>query len=92
MKSYIQIFAFVAPLLALAAPIPVDTQATTDADAESFFIQTDVGWFDGGDSKKREVAKEADAEAESFFIQTDVGWFDGGDSKKREAAKKPEAS
>lgn len=58
MKSYIQIFALVAPLLALAAPVPVDSQATTEADAESFFIQTDVGWFDGGDSKKREAAKK----------------------------------
>ncbi|GJC99457.1 hypothetical protein ColKHC_08283 [Colletotrichum higginsianum] len=58
MKSYIQIFALVAPLLALAAPVPVDSQATTEADAESFFIQTDVGWFDGGDSKKRDAAKK----------------------------------
>ncbi|OBR04813.1 hypothetical protein CH63R_11516 [Colletotrichum higginsianum IMI 349063] len=61
MKSYIQIFALVAPLLALAIPVPADTQATTDADAESFFIQTDVGWFDGGDSKKREAAKKPES-------------------------------
>ncbi|GJC88937.1 hypothetical protein ColLi_11775 [Colletotrichum liriopes] len=85
MKTSIYILAFVAPLLALAAPTPVDTKATPGADTESFFIQTDVGWFDGGDSKKRDVDNEEDAEAESFFIQTDVGWFDGGDSKKREA-------
>ncbi|KZL71749.1 hypothetical protein CI238_02454 [Colletotrichum incanum] len=86
MKCSVYILAYVAPLLALAAPTPADTKATPDADAESFFIQTDVGWFDGGDSKKRDVKKEDDAEAESFFIQTDVGWFDGGDSKKREEA------
>ncbi|TQN66410.1 hypothetical protein CSHISOI_09073 [Colletotrichum shisoi] len=52
MKSSIQIFALVAP---------ADTQVTTDADAESFFIQTNVGWFDGGDSKKREAAKKSEA-------------------------------
>ncbi|KAK6213810.1 hypothetical protein QIS74_09812 [Colletotrichum tabaci] len=56
--SYIQIFALVAPIIALTVPVPADTQATTDANAESFFIQTDVGWSDGGDSKKREAAKK----------------------------------
>ncbi|CCT72643.1 uncharacterized protein FFB20_01332 [Fusarium fujikuroi] len=80
-----------APLLALAAPTPANSQLAKKAEAESFFLQTDVGWFDGGDKKraiseKRSTKKRApvdvDVDAESFFLQTDVGWFDGGDKKR----------
>ncbi|QGI68282.1 hypothetical protein CEK26_012241 [Fusarium fujikuroi] len=85
------ILALSAPLLALAAPTPANSQLAKKAEAESFFLQTDVGWFDGGDKKraiseKRSTKKRApvdvDVDAESFFLQTDVGWFDGGDKKR----------
>ncbi|RBQ68650.1 hypothetical protein FVER14953_13902 [Fusarium verticillioides] len=83
------------PLLALAAPTPSNSQLSKKAEAESFVLQTDVGWFDGGDrkraisedssAKKRapaDAGTDADTDAESFFLQTDVGWFDGGDKKR----------
>ncbi|GKT40296.1 uncharacterized protein ColSpa_00477 [Colletotrichum spaethianum] len=57
-KYSIYTLALVAPLLALGAPVPEEIKATQDADAESFFLQTDFGWFDGGDSKKREASIE----------------------------------
>ncbi|KAF5571405.1 hypothetical protein FPHYL_441 [Fusarium phyllophilum] len=50
-------------------------------EAENFFLQTDVGWFDGGDKNwaisgkpSTEKRTPADADAESFVLQTDVGW------------------
>ncbi|KAI1045379.1 hypothetical protein LB505_014196 [Fusarium chuoi] len=85
-----------APLLALEAPTPANSQLSKKAAAESFFLQRDVGWFDGGDKKGASIDKiipiakrdqtekrePSDAEAERFFLQTDVGWFDGGDKKR----------
>ncbi|KAG5747434.1 hypothetical protein H9Q69_010261 [Fusarium xylarioides] len=81
------ILALGAPLLALAAPTPANNQLSKKAEAESFFLQTDVGWFDGGDQKwaisgKPSTEKRTPADAESFFIQIDVGWFDGGERKR----------
>ncbi|KAF5667113.1 hypothetical protein FHETE_5816 [Fusarium heterosporum] len=55
--KFSQIIALSAPLLVLAAPTAPSSQLTKKAEAESFFIQTDVGWFDGGD-KKRASAQE----------------------------------
>ncbi|KAF5534409.1 hypothetical protein FMEXI_11310 [Fusarium mexicanum] len=89
------ILALSAPLLALAAPTPANSQLSKKAEAESFFLQTDVGWFDGGD-KKRAISEKpstkkrapADADGESFFLQTDVGWFDGGDKKRASTDKR----
>ncbi|WZH50045.1 uncharacterized protein QYS62_011280 [Fusarium acuminatum] len=93
--KFSSILALSAPLLALAAPAPKDTQLNKKAEAESFFIQTDVGWFDGGDKKRASTDKPApekrapdDAKAEYFFIQTDVGWFDGGDKKRSSKEKR----
>ncbi|KAF5694055.1 hypothetical protein FDENT_1359 [Fusarium denticulatum] len=89
------ILALSAPLLALAAPTPANSQVSKKAEAESFFLQTDVGWFDGGDKKRAISGKPstkkrapADADAESFFLQTDVGWFDGGDKKRASISKR----
>ncbi|KAF4499586.1 hypothetical protein FAGAP_4228 [Fusarium agapanthi] len=89
------LLALSAPLLALAAPTPANSQLSKKAETESFFLQTDVGWFDGGD-KKRAISEmpstkkraPADADAESFFLQTDVGWFDGGDKKRASIDKR----
>ncbi|KAF9774743.1 hypothetical protein IL306_007215 [Fusarium sp. DS 682] len=99
--KFSHILALGAPLVALAAPTPANSQLVKKADAESFFLQTDVGWFDGGDKKRAANSAStkkrapADADAESFFLQTDVGWFDGGDKKrasvdKRDQTKKSE--
>ncbi|KAG7409994.1 hypothetical protein DER46DRAFT_614369 [Fusarium sp. MPI-SDFR-AT-0072] len=89
------VLALSAPLLALAAPTPANSQLSKKAEAESFFLQTDVGWFDGGDKKRATSEKPstkrrapADADAESFFLQTDVGWFDGGDKKRASIDKR----
>jgi hypothetical protein len=57
--KFSSILALSAPLLALAAPTPKDSQLTKKAEAESFFIQTDVGWFDGGDKKRASTDKPA---------------------------------
>ncbi|KAI1048869.1 hypothetical protein LB506_005229 [Fusarium annulatum] len=89
------ILALSAPLLALAAPTPANSQLSKKAEAESLFLQTDVGWLDGGD-KNRAVSEKpttkkrapADADAEIFFLQTDVGWFDGGDKKRASIDKR----
>ncbi|KAF4994661.1 hypothetical protein FGRMN_5658 [Fusarium graminum] len=96
--KFSQIIALCAPLIVLAAPTAPSSQLNKKAEAESFFIQTDVGWFDGGDKKRASARKNApikraekrepdDAKAESFFIQTDVGWFDGGDKKRASTEK-----
>ncbi|KAH7259343.1 uncharacterized protein BKA55DRAFT_724357 [Fusarium redolens] len=89
------VLALSAPLVALAAPTPANSQLSKKAEAESFFLQTDVGWFDGGDKKRATSEKPspkkrapADADAESFFLQTDVGWFDGGDKKRASIDKR----
>ncbi|KAI1028567.1 hypothetical protein LB503_002095 [Fusarium chuoi] len=85
------------PLLALAAPTPANSQLSKKGEAESFFLQTNVGWFDGDDTKRANSEKpstkkcapaDADADAESFFFQTDVGWFDGGDKKRASIDKR----
>jgi N6-adenosine-specific RNA methylase IME4 len=59
--KFSSILALSAPFLALAAPAPKDTQLNKKAEAESFFIQTDVGWFDGGDKKRASTDKPAPA-------------------------------
>ncbi|CAG2006545.1 unnamed protein product [Fusarium graminearum] len=84
-----------ASLLAVAAPTPPSSELTKKAEAESFFIQTDVGWFDGGDKKRAPTEKKSSVEkrepAENVFLQTDVGWFDGGDKKRATTDDKSEA-
>ncbi|KYG13632.1 hypothetical protein FVEG_13902 [Fusarium verticillioides 7600] len=54
------ILVLTAPLLALAAPTPSNSQLSKKAEAESFVLQTDVGWFDGGD-RKRAISEDSSA-------------------------------
>ncbi|KAF5639505.1 uncharacterized protein FTJAE_4843 [Fusarium tjaetaba] len=62
---------------------PANSQLSRKAEAESFFLLINVGWFDGGDKRGPIVKREpSSAEDESFFLQTDAGWFDGGDKKR----------
>uniref|UniRef100_A0A4E9DJN2 Uncharacterized protein n=1 Tax=Gibberella zeae TaxID=5518 RepID=A0A4E9DJN2_GIBZA len=67
-----------ASLLAVAAPTPPSSELTKKAEAESFFIQTDVGCVL---PLRKKSSVEKREPAENVFLQTDVGWFDGGDKK-----------
>ncbi|CEI59938.1 unnamed protein product [Fusarium venenatum] len=58
------IVALSAPLLAVAAPTPSSSELTKKAEAESFFIQTDVGWFDGGDKKRAATDGKSEAQTD----------------------------